>query len=126
MREVLVNDDTLDQHGVFELAANLRFHLDQLKVDVPLLHIGYGEDGVDGDLGHLPVALVNNLRAESSHGRLDQWLQIVDIEREGLSSALEILDSAASGHLEAIGNANRVDTLVKKVLSLLQEGTSKN
>ena len=72
MGEVLVDNDAFDEHGVFQLSAHFGLDLDQFKVDVASLHIGHGEDGVDSNLGHVPVTLVDNLGAQSRHSRLDQ------------------------------------------------------
>ena len=60
MREVLVDDDPLDEHGVFHLSADLSLDLDQLEVDVLPLDVGYGENGTDGDLRHHAVAFVDD------------------------------------------------------------------
>lgn len=59
MTEVLVHDHALDQLGVLQPPAHLAFYLDELEVNVPALHVGHGEDGIHGDLGHLPVTAVN-------------------------------------------------------------------
>ena len=74
MGEVLVNNDSLDQHRVLHLAADLSLDLDQLKVDISPFDIGDRENCVDSDLSHLPVTLVDDLGTQSGHGCQDQVL----------------------------------------------------
>lgn len=57
--EIFVHDHALEEFGVFQPAAHFAFHFDELEVHVPALHVGHGEDGVYGDLGHLPVTAVH-------------------------------------------------------------------
>ena len=59
MRHIFVNNDSLDQHRIFHASSDLGFDLDEFEVDILTLNVGHGEDRVHGDLGHLPVALVD-------------------------------------------------------------------
>ena len=43
-------------------------YLDKLKVDIFCLEVCDGHDGVDGNLGHLVVALVDDFGAKGSFG----------------------------------------------------------
>ena len=116
MREVFVNNNTLDQHTVFHTSTNLGLnlnviryckkykwncfkgnlillniinksrwqiiaitHLDQLKVDVLGLEIGNSHDGIDGNVGHLVVTLVDDLAAQGGLGSTHQVLSILQI-----------------------------------------------
>ncbi len=63
MREVFVNDDAFHQHGVLHPSAHLAFDLDQLKVDVLAFNVSHRQNGVDGNLRHHSVALVDDLGA---------------------------------------------------------------
>ena len=70
VRDVLVEDDAVDQHGVLELAANLPFNLDEVEVHVPALKVRHGHHSLDADLGHLALAPVDNLGRQRGHARL--------------------------------------------------------
>ena len=60
MREVLVDDDALDQHGVLHPTTDLALDLDELEVDVLALDVGHRQHGVDGNLGHHAMTLVDD------------------------------------------------------------------
>lgn len=55
MREILVDNDTLDEKRILESTANLSVDLDQFEVDIFALEIGNGEYGIDGNLSKLVV-----------------------------------------------------------------------
>lgn len=55
--EVLVDDDALDEEGVFEGTAEFAVDFDEFEVNVLALEVGDGEDGVDCHFGELFVRL---------------------------------------------------------------------
>ncbi len=59
VREVLVHNDALDEHGVLHPAADLGLHLDELEVNVLPLDVGHRKNRAHCNLGHLTVALVD-------------------------------------------------------------------
>ena len=72
MGELLVDDDAMDQLGLLQAAAGLALHLDHVEVHVLVVQIGHAEHGVHGDLSHLALVDVDDLRAQSGHGRVHQ------------------------------------------------------
>ena len=126
MREVLVDDDTLDKHGVLHPAPNLGLHLDELKVDILAVNVGHGEHGIHGNLRHLAVTLVDDLGAQGGHGRLHEVLRILGINGELLRHLVKVLTRALGRQLEPIGNPDGVDALVDERLRLLQEGSAQH
>lgn len=65
--ELFVDDDSLDELRVLQLASYFALHLDELKVHILPLHVGHGEDGVHCDLCHLSVAPVDASRDKIKH-----------------------------------------------------------
>lgn len=72
--EILVHDHALDEFSVLQPPAHFAFYFDELEVDVSALHVGHGEDGVHGNLRHLPVTAVHpdqNTTADRPHSFKD-------------------------------------------------------
>ena len=57
VRHVFVDEDALDERGIRERAADFAVNFDQVEEDVFPREVGYGEDGVDGDLGEMFMIL---------------------------------------------------------------------
>jgi hypothetical protein len=55
VREILVNNNTLDEGCIFEGTSDFTINLDELEVDVFTGKVGDGEDSVDGDIGEFVV-----------------------------------------------------------------------
>jgi len=51
MREILVDNNTLDEGCIFERTSDFTIDLDELEVDVFTGEVSDGEDGVYGDVG---------------------------------------------------------------------------
>lgn len=64
MAELLVNDDSLDELCVLQLASHFALHLDELKVYILPLHVSNSEDGIHCNLCHLSVATVDTERQQ--------------------------------------------------------------
>lgn len=56
MRHVLVDDDTLDQCGIFQRATYFRVYFDEFKVNIFPLEVRDREDSIDCDLRKLLVS----------------------------------------------------------------------
>ena len=126
MTEVLVHDHALDQLGVLQPPAHLAFYLDELEVNVPALHVGHGEDGIHGDLGHLPVTAVNHFGAQRGLRRLDQGLSVLHVDKDTVADLVQVLDSDAGGLLIAVGDPDGVNAAVQQLLGLFQQGASQD
>jgi hypothetical protein len=57
MREVLVDNDTLDEQRVLEGTSDLAVHLNQLEVNILALEIGNRENSIHSNLSELVVRL---------------------------------------------------------------------
>jgi hypothetical protein len=55
MREILVDNNTLDEGCIFEGTSDFAINLDELEIDVFTGKVGDGEDSVDGDIGEFVV-----------------------------------------------------------------------
>jgi hypothetical protein len=51
VREILVDNNTLDEGCIFEGTTDFTINLDKLEIDVFTGKVGDGEDSVDGDIG---------------------------------------------------------------------------
>ena len=51
MREILVDNNTLDEGCIFERTSDFTIDLDELEIDVFTVKVGDGEDSVDGNIG---------------------------------------------------------------------------
>mmetsp|Transcript_6616 Transcript_6616/g.16680 ORF Transcript_6616/g.16680 Transcript_6616/m.16680 type:complete len:391 (+) Transcript_6616:475-1647(+) len=71
---VLVDEDTLDEVGVAQLAAHLALHLDEVEVHVASVQIGHGQHGTYGHLAQMSQVRAHDLGAERSHRHTHQRL----------------------------------------------------
>ena len=55
VREILVDDNTLDEGCIFEGTTDFTIDLDELEIDVFTGKVGDGENGIDGDVGKFVV-----------------------------------------------------------------------
>lgn len=75
---------------------------------------------INGNLSHLPVALHNNFTSERCHGNLDEVLPRVLVDGEGFADGVQMREGRGRRHLEAVGDADRVDSFVEEDGGLLQ------
>ena len=59
VREILVDNHTIDEERVLESTSDLTVDLDQLKVNILTLQISNGENSIDSNLSKLVVRLGN-------------------------------------------------------------------
>lgn len=126
VREVLVDNDTLDEKGILQSATDLSIHLDELKVDVLAFEIGDREDSVHGDVRKLIVRLGHDLAAQARPGNLDQVGSLLLAELDHIRDLVKLGNGDVAGLVVSIGDPDGVDSLVDELGGLLQEGASKN
>ena len=126
VREVFVDNDTSHEGSVFQAAASLSDDLDVIKVNVSALQVSDGEHSLDSDVGHVILALADDLGAESGDGTLSEELVIVLLDVDLLLNLVNALNSNVTSSLEAVGNLQGVATLVEEFLSLVKEGAGQN
>ena len=126
MREVLVENNTLDELGVGEGATSLGDDLDKVEVDVLTLNVGNVEDRLDGEIREVILALGDNLGAEGGHGALSEILVVILLDVDLLLDAVKLVDGDVASLLETIGNLERVNALVEQLLGLLEDGASED
>mmetsp|Transcript_27203 Transcript_27203/g.92600 ORF Transcript_27203/g.92600 Transcript_27203/m.92600 type:complete len:580 (+) Transcript_27203:51-1790(+) len=120
--DVLVDDDALDELRLLEAPAGLALHLDHVEVDVVAVDVRDGHDRVDGDLRHLPLVHVDDLRAQGRHGRLHEDLVVLGlVEGHGVRDVAQRFHRDLARGLEALGDAHGVEPLVQELLGLLQQ-----
>ena len=124
MTEVLVHDKALDQLGVLQPPTHLAFYLDELEVNVSVLHVGHGENGIHSDLGHLSVTAVNYFGAQRGLHCLDQGLGVLHVVEDTVADLVQVFNSDAGDLLLAVGDPDWVNTEVQQLLSLFQRTTT--
>mmetsp|Transcript_40263 Transcript_40263/g.61440 ORF Transcript_40263/g.61440 Transcript_40263/m.61440 type:complete len:306 (-) Transcript_40263:19-936(-) len=126
VREVLVDDDSLDELRVGKGATGLGHNFNQVEVDILPLEISHVEHGLDGEVGEVGLALTDDLRAESGHGALSEEIMVVLGDVELFLDVVKLLDSDIAGLLKSVRNFKRVNSLVQQPLSLLQNGSGEH
>lgn len=56
MREILVDNNTLDERCVFEGTTDFAIDLDELEIDIFTGEVGDSEDGINSDIGKFVVS----------------------------------------------------------------------
>lgn len=126
MREVLVDDNSLNELGVFDTATSLGNNLNQIKVNILSLNVGDVEHGFDGEVGKVVLALGDDLGAEGCRSTLSKELIVVLGDVKLFSNFGDLVDGDVASALKPIGDLEGVDTLVEEFLGLLKDGTGKN
>ena len=75
MREILIDNNTLDEGCIFERTSDFTIDLDELEIDVFTGKVGDGEDSIDGDISKFVMSDgytgVSSVRAIE----LTSWIQ---------------------------------------------------
>jgi hypothetical protein len=75
MREILIDNNTLDEGCIFEGTTDFTINLDELEIDVFTGKVGDGEDSIDGDISKFVMSDgytgVSSVRAIE----LTSWIQ---------------------------------------------------
>ena len=125
MREVLINDKTCDEGGVFEGPTGLGDDLDVIEVNITALEIGDREDSSHCDVSHVVLALADDLRAKRGSGAFAEELVVILLNVNFLLDGVDSLGGDIAGTLESIGNLERVNTLIEQLLCLIEESSCK-
>ena len=126
VRELLVNNDTVNERRIFDATTSLGHNFDQFKVDITTLKIGNVEDSSDGQICEVILALGNNLRAEGGLGALSKLSIIVLEDIELFLDFGESVDGNIASNFETICDFQRVNASLQKFLGLLEDGTSEH
>lgn len=126
VRELLVDDDTFNERRVLDGTTGLGDDLDQVEVNISTLDIGDVEDGLEGEISEVILALRDNLRSEGGSSASSKFGEIVFLDVEVLLDLTDSLDSDITSLVETISNLQGVNTLLKEFLGLLEDGSSEN
>jgi hypothetical protein len=74
----------------------------------------------------MSLALTDNLGSKSSHGTFSKVLVIIFGNVKWLLDLIELGNSDITSLFETISNLKWMDTFIKKLLSLIKNGTSQN
>jgi hypothetical protein len=126
VREVLVQNDSLDELGIFKSSSCLGHDLDEVKVDVLSLKVGDMQNGLESQVGVVSLALRDNLGSKSGHCALSKILMVVLGNIYLLLNLVQLLHCNLAGGLKAVSDLQWVDTLIEKLLGLLEDGASED
>ena len=77
MREIFVENDTLDKLTVFNGSTSLSDDSDQVEVNILSFEVSNVKNRLDSKLGVLFLALAHNLGSKCSHSALSKELVVV-------------------------------------------------
>ncbi len=126
VREVLVDEQAVDELGVFEGSASLRDDFYQFEVHFSPLEVCNGDDRVFCDFREFLLALRDDLRPKRYHRSLDQVLVVVLLDVESQGDGLQTLASQVAAFVEAAGDVEGMDSLVEEVQSLFDQSTGEH
>jgi hypothetical protein len=124
--EFLIDDDTFNERRVFDGTTGLGNDLDQVEVNISTIDIGDMEDGLEGEISEMILALRDNLRSEGGSGASSKFGEIVFLNVEILLDFTDSLDSDVTSLVETISNLEGVNTFLQKFLGLFEDGSSQN
>ena len=97
-----------------------------IEVNIATIEIGNSENCFHGDVCHVILALANNLGAESSCGALTEELVVILLNVNFFLDSIDSLCGNVASTFKSISDLKRMDALVEKLLSLIEECTSKD
>ena len=124
--ELLVENDTLDEAGIFERTTSLGDDFDKVEVDITSLQVGNVEHGLESEVSVVFLALADDLGAEGSSGARSQLSVLVLEDIELLLDLLDSTDGNVTSSLETISNFKGVDASIQKFLGLLEDSTGED
>ena len=68
------------------------------------LEVGHGHDGVDSNVCHLVMALVDDLGSKGGLGSLDKVAGVLQVDLELVGDLVQVLDGSLGGQLKTIRN----------------------
>ena len=105
----LVDNETVEELGIFEAATDLADEFDTLEVDVLALEIGNAEDSLDGHAGELVPETRNDLGVQGGLANLVKKGVVGWGEVKGLADLFEALHGDVAGAVEAFGDSEWVE-----------------
>lgn len=126
VRELLVDHDAADQLRLLQSTARLALHLDHVEVDIVVIQVGHRQHRINCNLRHLPLIDIDDLRAQRSHGGVNQRSRVVLAELHPVRDSLQMLVRHLRSSLEALRDPNRMQSSRQQLLSLLQQGASQH
>jgi hypothetical protein len=84
------------------------------------------DDGIEGEVSEVILALRDNLRSEGGSSALSEFGVVVFLDVELLLDVTDSLDSDVTSLVETISNLEGVDTLLEELLGLLEDGSSQD
>jgi len=126
VRELFVDDDTLNERGVLDGTTGLGDDLDQFEVNISTFEIGNVKDGLEGEISEVILALGDDLRSEGGGSALSEFLVIVFLDVEVLLDLLDSSNSDLTSLVETISDLQGVNTLLEELLGLLKDGSGQN
>lgn len=118
MREVFVDNDTLNEFWILNSTTCLSNNLNQIEIDIFSFEVCNVEYWLDSEVSKVVLALANNLRAESSCRALAEEFVIIFGDIEFFLYLTDFIYCNFTGLFETICNLQWVNTLVKKFLCL--------
>lgn len=118
--------DSLDHLGVLHPPSGLSFHLDHVEVDIVSVQISDGQNGIDGDFGHLAAVDVDDLTVECGHGGFHEGLRVVHGKLDLVPNLVQALNGHGAGALVPLRDADGVDAAVEQLLGVREEGSGED
>lgn len=124
--ELFVNNDSLNELRVFDATARFGHNLDQIEVHVTTLQIGNVQHGLDSQVGKVVLTFGHDLGTQGGFGAHAQSFVIVLMNVKLFLDLFDFVHSNFARFFKAVGNFERVDTLVEKFLGLLKDRACKH
>ena len=126
MRELLVDNNTFDELGIFNGTTSLGDDLDEVKVYILTFKVSNMENSLHSQVCVVILALAHYLGAECSSGTLSEEFIIVLLNVKWFFNLVYSVHCDVTSALKSISDFQRVDTLVKQLLCLLKDSSGKN
>lgn len=112
VREILINDDSLNESCVLDASSSLSDHLDQVEVDIFSLEVSNGKHGIDSNLCELILALGNNFRSKGSNSALLELSVIVLKDIDFFRNFIYFLHGNIAPDFKTLRNLKGVNSLL--------------
>jgi hypothetical protein len=84
------------------------------------------DDGIEGEVSEVILALRDNLRSESGSSALSEFGVVVFLDVQLLLDVTDSLDSDVTSLIETISNLEGVNTLLEELLGLFEDSSSQD
>jgi len=126
MREIFIQNNTLDELTIFKSTSGLGNNFDQIKVNILSFKIRNVKYGLESKIGIVGLALRNDLGSKSGHGALSKVLVVIFGDVNLLLDLSEFLNSDVTSFFETISNLKWVNSFIQKFLGLVKNCTSED